>query len=58
MEEVLYHLSLRQSFDQTTNQTALFQKTPKTGGLASNNIAPNYIDGVMFANDYELILYG
>jgi hypothetical protein len=36
----------------------LFKEISKTGGLATNNIAPNYIDGVMFANDDELILYG
>lgn len=27
-------------------------------GGAANNIAPNYVDGVMFANDDEFYLYG
>lgn len=27
-------------------------------GGAANNIAPNYVDGVMIANDDEFYLYG
>jgi hypothetical protein len=55
---LVYSLNLGQPFGPTTNLTALFKGTSKTGGLASNNLAPNYIDGVMFANDDEFILYG
>jgi len=35
----------------------VLSNTSVTGG-ASNNIAPNYVDGVMFANDDEFYLYG
>lgn len=57
-EGVMYALNLGQPFNQTTNLTGLFQTMSETGGLATNNIAPNYIDGEMFANDGELITYG
>ena len=40
-----------------TNLTRLFTTMQKAGG-AANNIAPNYIDGTMFANNDELYLYG
>ena len=54
----LYYFNFSEPFDTTTtNLTALFQSKPKAGG-AANNIAPNYIDGTMFANDDELYLYG
>ncbi|KAL1968405.1 hypothetical protein VTN77DRAFT_1934 [Rasamsonia byssochlamydoides] len=58
IDGLVYTLNLGQPFDQTTNLTTLFQALNKTGGLASKNTAPTYIDGVMFANDDELILYG
>lgn len=55
---LLYYLNFSEPFDTTkTNLTALFQSMVKAGGLA-NNIAPNYIDGTMFANNDELYLYG
>ncbi|PKX88951.1 uncharacterized protein P174DRAFT_471381 [Aspergillus novofumigatus IBT 16806] len=55
---LLYYLNLATSFDTTTsNLTALFGNLSKAGGIA-NNIAPTYRDGVMFANDNELYLYG
>ncbi|KAF7158140.1 hypothetical protein CNMCM5623_002806 [Aspergillus felis] len=55
---LLYYLNLTTSFDTTTsNLTALFGNVSKAGGIA-NNIAPTYRDGVMFANDNELYLYG
>ena len=40
-----------------TNVSGLFTRMQKAGG-AANNIAPNYIDGMMFANNDELYLYG
>ncbi|RWQ98209.1 hypothetical protein C8Q69DRAFT_458087 [Paecilomyces variotii] len=55
---LLYTLNLGLPFDNTTNQTGLLQSMEKAGSSASNNIAPNYKDGVMFANDDEFILYG
>ncbi|GFF58203.1 kelch repeat-containing protein 2 [Aspergillus udagawae] len=55
---LLYYLNLATSFDTTTsNLTALVGNISKAGGIA-NNIAPTYRDGVMFANDNELYLYG
>jgi hypothetical protein len=42
-------------FDEKTNLTSLFQSMPKP---TSNNIASNMIDGTMFVNDDEYILYG
>jgi hypothetical protein len=55
---LLYYLNLATTFDTTTsNLTALFSNVSKAGGIA-NNISPTYRDGVMFANDNELYLYG
>ena len=54
----IYNLNFSEPFDtRTTNLTALFQTIAKTQG-AANNIAPNYIDGTIFANNDELYLYG
>ncbi|KIW42040.1 uncharacterized protein PV06_05627 [Exophiala oligosperma] len=54
----MFRLNFSQPFDTaTTNISALFKKMPKAGG-AGNNIAPNYVDGTMFANNDELYLYG
>ncbi|KAI9704824.1 MAG: hypothetical protein M1836_006604 [Candelina mexicana] len=39
------------------NASQILQSIPKTQG-AANNIAPNYYDGMMFANDAEFYLYG
>jgi hypothetical protein len=57
-EATTYNLSLSGPFNSSTNITALFGRMSKTGSFASNNIAPNYVDGTMFANDDEFILYG
>ena len=55
---LLYYLNFSEPFDTTkTNLTALFQSKAKAGG-AANNSAPNYVDGTMFANNDELLLYG
>ncbi|PGH21438.1 hypothetical protein AJ80_03229 [Polytolypa hystricis UAMH7299] len=57
-ESDVFTLSLSRPWDKNTNQTALFGKISKTGGTAANNIAPNYKDGVMFANNHEFYVYG
>lgn len=54
----MYSLSLRQSFDQQTSTTALLQSMEKSNGVLATNLNPNFEDGIMFANDNELILYG
>jgi hypothetical protein len=54
----IYNLSLSTSFDtKTTNLSSIFGRGSKAGGIA-NNIAPNYRDGAMLANDFQFILYG
>ncbi|KAH8701598.1 hypothetical protein BGW36DRAFT_404554 [Talaromyces proteolyticus] len=53
-----YTFALGQPFNQSTNLTALFQLLSETGGQQTTNIAPNYIDGTMFATADEMILYG
>lgn len=54
----MYNLSLAQSFDQQTNMTGVIQAMAKNGGGSVANVNPNYVDGAMLANNYELILYG
>lgn len=56
----MFSLNLSYEFDTTTfNQTtSLLQPISKTGGTAGNNIAPRYINGALFANDGEFLLYG
>ncbi len=54
---VMYALNFTQPFNISQNISQVLQSIPKTQG-AANNIAPNYVDGMMFANEYELYLYG
>lgn len=57
-EGYMYLLNFSDPFTiGSTNLSALFTTMQKAGG-AANNIAPNYIDGTMFANNDELYLYG
>ncbi|KAI9733699.1 MAG: hypothetical protein M1834_003302 [Cirrosporium novae-zelandiae] len=53
---LLYYFSFSKSFNTKTVNLGS-QSMTKAGG-AANNIAPTYIDGTMFANDYEFCLYG
>jgi hypothetical protein len=57
---LLYSLNFSQPFDSTQNFTSLFKTTSKAPGGAgsANNLAPNYLDGAMLANDAEFFLYG
>lgn len=58
VEGDMYLLNFSQPFDSSnTNLSNLFTVLQKAGG-AANNLAPTYIDGMMFANDDELYLYG
>jgi hypothetical protein len=54
----MYNLSLDIPFNKHTNLTGLLKAMPKNDGSSSSNIAPNYEDGVMFANDDQFLLYG
>lgn len=60
VEGIMFSLNLSYAFDTMTfNQTtSLLQPMSKTGGTAGNNIAPNYRDGALFANNGEFYLYG
>lgn len=57
MEGSIYSLNLSTPFHVSSNFMNVLSNTSIAGG-AANNIAPNYADGVMFANDYEFYLYG
>lgn len=58
VEGDMYLLNFSQPFNTgSTNLSSLFNPKQKAGG-AANNIAPNFIDGTMFANNDELYLYG
>lgn len=56
----MFSLNLSYSFDTSTfnETTSLLQPLSKTGGTAGNNIAPDYTDGALFANEGEFYLYG
>jgi hypothetical protein len=56
----MFSLNLSYAFNVATfnETTTLLRPLSKTGGTASNNIAPNYVDGALFANDGEFYLYG
>lgn len=54
----MFRLNFSVPFDtSTTNVSSLFERMSKAGG-AGNNIAPNYVDGVMLSNNGEMYLYG
>ncbi|KAI9828517.1 MAG: hypothetical protein M1826_006054 [Phylliscum demangeonii] len=53
----LYALNFTQAFQTSQNVTSLLHRIEKTSG-ATNNIAPDYLDGTIFTNDKELFLYG
>ncbi|KAJ5698031.1 hypothetical protein N7462_000036 [Penicillium macrosclerotiorum] len=57
VEGYIYSLNLTTSFNTSSNFMALIKNTSIAGG-AANNIAPNYVDGVMFANKDDFHLYG
>jgi hypothetical protein len=58
VEGNMYLLNFSDPFTTgSTNLSGLFTTKQKAGG-AANNIAPNYIDGTIFANNDELYLYG
>ena len=57
---LMFSLNLSYAFDTAmfNETTSLLQPMSKTGGTAANNIAPNYVDGALLANDGEFYLYG
>ncbi|KAI9840369.1 MAG: hypothetical protein M1837_001670 [Sclerophora amabilis] len=54
---ILYTINFTQPFNTSQNATEILRPMEKTAG-AANNVAPNYFDGMMFANDHEFFLYG
>lgn len=56
----MFSLNLSYPFDTSkfNETTSLLQPLSKTGGTAGNNIAPDYVNGALFANDGEFYLYG
>ncbi|KZF25427.1 hypothetical protein L228DRAFT_280669 [Xylona heveae TC161] len=52
-----YTLNFSRPFKTSDNASDTFEMINKTAG-ASNNLAPEFLDGMMFANDGELYLYG
>jgi len=56
-----YKLNFSQPFDTASNfnYTTLLEPMPKAGsGNGGLDVAPNYQDGAMLANDHEFYLYG
>ncbi|KAF7506675.1 hypothetical protein GJ744_011504 [Endocarpon pusillum] len=56
----MFTLNLSYAFNTSTfnETTSLLQPLSKTSGTAGNNIAPDYEDGALFANEGEFYLYG
>ncbi|KAH0555790.1 hypothetical protein GP486_006263 [Trichoglossum hirsutum] len=50
----MYYISFNESFSTTQNVSNIIH----TIKLPPNDLGPNYYDGTMFTNDYELLLFG
>ncbi|RDW58120.1 kelch repeat protein [Coleophoma cylindrospora] len=56
---LVYILNFSTQYDTSQNISLAFSTLSKaSNGGAANNIGPQYIDGAMFANDYEWWTYG
>lgn len=55
---LIYTLNFSTPFNMSQNISEIFGTKSKTGGSAATNIAPNYFDGALLANDDEFFLYG
>lgn len=56
---IVYTWNFGRPFNNSTNTSeilGIISKAPN--GNAANNLAPNYFDGAMLANDHEFFLYG
>ncbi|KAI2785974.1 hypothetical protein POX_h09739 [Penicillium oxalicum] len=53
----IYSLNLSTSFNTSSDFLSVIKNETIAGGTA-NNLAPNYVDGVMFSNQDEFYLYG
>ncbi|KAI9774570.1 MAG: hypothetical protein M1840_002819 [Geoglossum simile] len=52
--QYLYYINFSQPFNTSQNASEVIRYIVKP----PNNLAPTFYDGAMFANDYELMLYG
>jgi hypothetical protein len=50
-------INFTQPFNTSQNASSILRRLDKTAG-AANNIAPEFLDGAIFSNNYELYLYG
>ncbi|KAJ5426721.1 Galactose oxidase/kelch beta-propeller [Penicillium sp. CMV-2018d] len=55
LKATIYYLNLTTSFNTKSDFMDLLNNASVAGGVS---MAPNYVDGTMFANDNELYLYG
>lgn len=55
---LIYTLNFSTPFNMSQNISEVFKTKSKTGGSAATNLAPNYFDGALLANDDEFFLYG
>jgi hypothetical protein len=56
---IVYTLNFSRPFDTKSNISEVLGTLSKApNGNAATNIAPNYLDGAMLANDHEFFLYG
>jgi hypothetical protein len=56
---IVYLLDFGTPFNTSQNMSTVFTTLPKpAAGGDANNVAPNYIDGTMMANDFEWFTYG
>ncbi|KAI9750967.1 MAG: hypothetical protein M4579_006227 [Chaenotheca gracillima] len=54
---MLYTINFTQPFNTSQNASDILRTIPKAT-TAGSNVSPNFYDGMMFANDDELYLYG
>ncbi|KAI1877277.1 uncharacterized protein JN550_001349 [Neoarthrinium moseri] len=55
----IYQLNFSRPFNTSANISEILTTVPKGSiGNSLNNLAPNYFDGAMLANDNEFFLYG
>ncbi|KAL2136719.1 hypothetical protein VTI74DRAFT_1760 [Chaetomium olivicolor] len=54
----IYTLNLSTPFNTTQNISAILGTLSKTAGGGATNLAPNYYDGALLANNEEFFLYG
>lgn len=53
----MYMVNFTRAFNMSQNASDVMERLDKTTG-AANNLAPEYLDGAIMANDHELYLYG